>query len=106
MFVACIDIGTRITLLVTIAEAATSDDPAVFEQIPENLRKSRSMILCPPSLILNWQDELLRWAPDPRAKNIGKIHYITSEIKLPDRLEVINDWYYDGGVLIMGYEVR
>ncbi|KAJ9643017.1 hypothetical protein H2199_004539 [Coniosporium tulheliwenetii] len=94
-----------ITLLVTIAEAAASGDPAVFEQIPGNLRKSRSMILCPPSLILNWQDELLRWAPDPRAKNIGQIHYITSEIKLPDRLEVINDWYHDGGVLIIGYEM-
>ncbi len=43
-----------ITLLVTISQAAASNDPTVSSQIPEEMRKSRTLILSPATLANNW----------------------------------------------------
>lgn len=40
-----------ITLLRAIAEAANSDDPTVLEQVPEEFRDSRTLIIAPPRLL-------------------------------------------------------
>lgn len=92
-----------ITLLVAIAEAANSDDPSVSSQIPESLRVSRTLVLCPPSLVNNWIDELLVWVPDYL---LGELRKVDSSIKyLPQRVQTIVDWHQDGGVLVIGYEM-
>ncbi|TQS37846.1 hypothetical protein Golomagni_01663 [Golovinomyces magnicellulatus] len=92
-----------ITLLVAIAEATLSKDPSVSSQIPNSLRKSQTLILCPPSLVNNWMDELLVWVPD---NMLGELRKVDSSIKsLPQRLQTITDWYRDGGVLVIGYEM-
>lgn len=92
-----------ITLLVAIAEASRSNDPSVSSQIPESLRTSRTLILCPPSLVNNWMDELLVWVPDSM---LGELRKVDSSIKyLPQRLKTIIDWNEDGGVLVIGYEM-
>ncbi|RFU25247.1 hypothetical protein B7463_g11090, partial [Scytalidium lignicola] len=62
-----------VTLLVAIAEAASSTDESVSSQIPESLRQSKTLILCPPSLINNWIDELLIWAPKAFWESIGRL---------------------------------
>ncbi|KHJ35427.1 putative snf2 family helicase snf2 family helicase atpase [Erysiphe necator] len=92
-----------ITLLVAIAEASRSNDPSVSSQIPESLRVSRTLILCPPSLVNNWMDELLLWVPD---SILGELRKVDSSIKsLPQRLQIIIDWNEEGGVLVIGYEI-
>ncbi|RKF64003.1 putative snf2 family helicase snf2 family helicase atpase [Erysiphe neolycopersici] len=92
-----------ITLLVAIAEASRSNDPSVSSQIPESLRISKTLILCPPSLVNNWMDELLVWVPDSM---LGELRKVDSSIKfLPQRLQTIIDWNEDGGVLVIGYEM-
>ncbi|POS83723.1 hypothetical protein EPUL_005481, partial [Erysiphe pulchra] len=92
-----------ITLLVAIAEASRSNDPSVSSQIPESLRISRTLILCPPSLVNNWMDELLVWVPNSM---LGELRKVDSSIKfLPQRLQTIIDWNEDGGVLVIGYEM-
>ena len=43
-----------ISLLVTIAECFQSDDPKIRNLIPKHLRQSKTLILCPASLLNNW----------------------------------------------------
>jgi SNF2 family DNA or RNA helicase len=47
-----------ITLLVAIATAARSIDPTISYQIPKCLQVSRTLVLCPPGLLDNWEEEL------------------------------------------------
>lgn len=92
-----------ITLLVTIAEAAKSDDGNIRAQVPEDLRKSRTLILCPPALIENWWDEFLMWTPVPFTANIGELRKVTSTLKVSERLWEIQAWKEEGGVLLLGF---
>ena len=92
-----------ITLLVTIAEAAKSNNEKVFSQVPPALRKSQTLVLCPPSLLENWHEEFLMWAPDPFAENVGAIRNVTPAMDLEDRIDEIDRWRDDGGVLLLGY---
>jgi SNF2 family DNA or RNA helicase len=91
-----------ITLLVAIAQAASSDDPKISSQIPPSLRDSQTLVLCPPGLIDNWMDELLTWVPNDI---LGDFRKVDSSIKLRERLQAVADWNKHGGVLILGYEM-
>lgn len=94
---------TRITLLVAIAEAAQSSDPSISSQIPPSLRDSKTLVLCPPTLIDNWVDELLIWAP-PGV--LGEYRKFDSTLKTKEiRLNAIESWYTNGGILIMSYDM-
>lgn len=94
-----------------MAEAGGSEDKAVYEQIPPQLRKSKSLILSPPGLIDNWWDEFHTWLPMEPDKDllcdrfIGKIFCVTSQQAMPERLEKLKEWDADGGVLVMGYSM-
>ena len=60
-------------------------------------------MLCPPTLIDNWMDELLTWAPKDLLGNLVKVD---SSVKKPGHRQLlINDWHAEGGVLIMGYDM-
>lgn len=92
-----------ITLLVTIAEAAKSSEANIQAQVPEDLQKSRTLILCPPALIENWWDEFLMWTPVPFTANIGELRKITSTLKVTERLWELQAWKEEGGVLLLGF---
>jgi superfamily II DNA or RNA helicase len=47
-------------------------------------------------------DELLTWAPKDL---LGDFSKVDSSLKLHARLRTISNWYHDGGVLIVGYEM-
>jgi hypothetical protein len=92
-----------ITLLVTIAEAAANPDPSVYRQIPEHLRMSRILLLCPPGLIENWLDEWANWQPRDTV-NVGIVRDVAS-IPAGLRFKEIHTWYEQGGVLVLSYEM-
>ena len=92
-----------ITLLVTLAEAAKSTNEKISSQVPPALRKSQTLVLCPPSLLDNWYEEFLMWAPDPFAANVGAIRNVTSAMKPEERIDEMDRWRDDGGVLLLGY---
>ena len=92
-----------ISILVTIAQAAQSFDPYIRDQVPERLKKTITLILCPPSLIDNWYDELMMWRPHPAL--LGKLNKITSSEKQAHRLHCISSWASEGGVLMISYEM-
>ena len=92
-----------ITVLVTIAEAARSANASIRGQVPKPLRTSQTLVLCPPSLVENWYEEFLMWAPDPMEDNVGDVRKVTSAMSLPDRIAEITTWTDVGGVLLMGF---
>jgi SNF2 family DNA or RNA helicase len=89
-----------ITLLVVIAEASASPDESVRSQIPESLRESKTLILCPASLVDNWLDEIMLWAP---GNVLGPVRKIDQAVPARDRFSLIQEWASGGGVLAMGY---
>lgn len=91
-----------ISLLVTIAEASISENKDICQQIPLELRKNRTLILCPVTLVENWWDELLIWPPTV-SNPLGKLRKVSSAIGLSLRLREIQAWSKEGGVLILGY---
>ncbi|KAI1321861.1 hypothetical protein F5Y16DRAFT_405056 [Xylariaceae sp. FL0255] len=91
-----------VTLLVAINEAANSNDPTVSSQIPDELRESRTLVLCPPALVNNWFYELdERWTSKPN--QMGMIRKIESLITPDARIDTLTAWADEGGVLIIGY---
>lgn len=95
-----------ITLLVAIAEAACSEDLSVSSQIPERLKRSRTLILSPPGLMDNWMDELLTWVPEEDVgPKIGRLRKVDSNLKFEERLAEIDMWYNNGGILLLGFEM-
>jgi SNF2 family DNA or RNA helicase len=92
-----------IALLVTIAKASISS--LAVKQIPERLRSSWTLILCPPALASNWLDELKKWAPPDIEPVIGPKYFISSDVVEKKRLGLINHWATHGGLLLIGYEL-
>ncbi|KAJ9155815.1 Protein CHROMATIN REMODELING 20 [Coniochaeta hoffmannii] len=102
-----------VTLLVAIAEAALSKNEALRKQIPNELRESRTLILCPSGLVDNWIDELNIWTPlrgpegQPLADNevgyLGRVYKIEAAVVKSQRPACVSAWQASGGVLVMGY---
>ncbi|KAI0976012.1 hypothetical protein F4678DRAFT_210295 [Xylaria arbuscula] len=92
-----------ITLLVTIAQASASADPTVSCQIPEELRKPKSLVLCPATLVNNWMDELLSWLPEHH--ELGMLFKVDAVMGVEKRSEAIQTWSVQGGIMIIGYNL-
>ncbi|KAF4764222.1 hypothetical protein HAV15_000847 [Penicillium sp. str.  len=92
-----------ISLLVTITAAGASQDPAIRDQIPNELRVSKTLLLCPAALIQNWRDEFALWSP--RNHKLGKIWSIPAKSQTVDRTGEIGAWNNEGGILILSYNI-
>ncbi|RJE20014.1 SNF2 family helicase ATPase [Aspergillus sclerotialis] len=92
-----------ISLLDTIAAAACSADESVFQQIPEQLRRSQTLVLCPSSVVENWYEEFIFWSPPD--SDMGPLRKITSGNSLDERLQEAFDWDQEGGILILSYDI-
>jgi SNF2 family DNA or RNA helicase len=99
-----------ITFLYTLAVAGSSSDKKIYEQIPKHLRKSKTLILCPPGLVENWWDEFHNWLPFDRDSGklredyIGKIYRADGVLQPVERMAAIKEWHATGGVLLMGFQ--
>ncbi|KAJ4268644.1 hypothetical protein NW762_002711 [Fusarium torreyae] len=91
-----------ITFLVALAEAAESEDPSVVAQIPEDLRESRTLVLCPATMVENWSDEFLYWAPKSL---LGEMRTVTSDMLPIERSSTVSAWASGKGVLLVGYHM-
>lgn len=94
-----------ISLLVTIAEAAASDNSRISSQIPPSLQQSRTLIICPSALIANWLDEFAKWLPENASHLLGDLFSIDSESVSENRLKRIARWYKNGGILLVSYDL-
>ncbi|KAK5061606.1 hypothetical protein LTR84_008150 [Exophiala bonariae] len=85
-----------ISLLVTIAQCARSDNPRIRDHVPLKSRSRKTLILCPAALVENWFDELIMWSPNQYI--LGEIHKHDSQSPRSLRL-----WSQNGGVLLISY---
>ena len=92
-----------ITLLVTIAEASNSSNPAIRSQVPESLRRSQTLLLVPSSVVLNWMEELAKWMPQDAEEVVG--HVFNFDEHVNERLLTLEQWYENGGVLVISYDL-
>ncbi|KAF2970306.1 hypothetical protein GQX73_g3281 [Xylaria multiplex] len=83
--------------------ASASDDPTISSQIPEELRESRTLILCPATLVNNWLDEMLSWLPENHG--LGGLFKVDATLGAETRNQVIEDWGARGGIMIIGYNL-
>ncbi|KAI1622603.1 RAD54-like protein 2 [Exophiala viscosa] len=88
-----------ISLLVTISLCSQSQDVDKRKHVPSRLRKTKTLILCPASLVENWFDELLMWTPKPDI--LGPIRRLEKSKELLDELQ---EWKREGGVLLVSYD--
>ncbi len=93
-----------IALLVTLSEAAQSPSKNVRHQVPRPLRKSCTLVLCPPALLENWWDEFLIWLPRNSTHCMGELRKVSVSFKPLDRLGEIHAWSDNGGILLIGYD--
>ncbi|KAI3337271.1 hypothetical protein HD806DRAFT_33086 [Xylariaceae sp. AK1471] len=92
-----------ITLLVTIGQASVSDDPTVSSQIPEEMRESKTLILCPATLVNNWLDEMLSWLPEDHG--LGVVFKVDSVMPDQHRKQAVQAWASQGGIMVIGYNL-
>ncbi|KAJ5986458.1 hypothetical protein N7451_010823 [Penicillium sp. IBT 35674x] len=94
-----------ISLLVTIAEAAASENPKIKAQVPEKFHRSRTVILCPAFLVPNWKKEFNCWVPP--SHHLGTVFQIIAgpNTDPAERMATLQAWNEEGGVIIMSYEM-
>ncbi|KAI1132951.1 hypothetical protein F5Y10DRAFT_260574 [Nemania abortiva] len=92
-----------LTLLVTISQASASNDPTVVSQIPEEIRESRTLILCPATLVNNWMDEMRSWLPENHG--LGDIFKVDAILNAEQRNQTVQSWGESGGIMIIGYNL-
>ena len=92
-----------IALLVALAGASQSLSENIRSQVPLPLQEPQTLILCPPSLLENWYDELLIWLPRETPEIIGPLRKVNAVMHLRDRVTEVQEWAEHGGVLLMPY---
>lgn len=62
----------------------------------------RVMIVCPLNTVLNWVDEFKKWLP--KSSNF-EVFEIVSHKQNSGRQFIVNEWFNEGGALIIGYDM-
>ncbi|KTF90639.1 hypothetical protein cypCar_00016358 [Cyprinus carpio] len=70
----------------------------------KELPLKRALVVCPLNTVLNWRSEFDQWQRGLRP-NILWVAELATVKSVSVRVELMNDWFTNGGVMIMGYEV-
>lgn len=92
-----------IALIACVDDASKSGQANIRHQLPKDLqlkkdRKERSLrflVICPPSLIENWHNEIRKWAPKL------PVYTVKSSAGRSD----LDEWSNKGGVMLIGYQI-
>lgn len=68
-----------------------------FKELKRDVK--RFMVVCPPSIVVNWANEFEKWTPADCKDALGRIHCV-NDSAVEDRMETIRKWYRRGGVLL------
>lgn len=95
---------TAQSLALLTAVAETAKDMNKRDALPEDLKKVRdkfrALVLCPPSLLANWKQEIAIWCPK-KLFNVFTLSRETSAKVL--RLDELKSWRKQGGIMLCGY---
>ncbi|KAI5198721.1 hypothetical protein AUEXF2481DRAFT_38344 [Aureobasidium subglaciale EXF-2481] len=95
---------TAQSLALITAVAETARDIEKRDALPSDLKKAkdklRVLVLCPPSLMTNWRQEIKMWCPE----KLFLVFSLSSEVKdKAMRLNDLKDWRKYGGIMLCGY---
>jgi SNF2 family DNA or RNA helicase len=97
-----------ICLLACLDAAARSESRSTYKQIPRKLRTCRKekrqlrvLVVCPPSLLQNWEREIQEWAPGI----YRRVWTVESGLSRDANLDVLENWHGKGGILLVGYQL-
>jgi transcriptional regulator ATRX len=95
---------TAQSLALLTAVAETAKDISKRDALPEDLKKARNkfraLVLCPPSLMANWKQEIAIWCPE----KLFHVFSLSSEIAAKAlRLDELYSWRKRGGIMLCGY---
>ncbi|KAK7172885.1 hypothetical protein R3I93_002874 [Phoxinus phoxinus] len=63
-----------------------------------------ALVVCPLNTVLNWKSEFDQWQRGLRPHRL-RVAELATVKSLAVRVDLLNDWFKNGGVIIMGYEV-
>jgi len=91
-----------LALLTAVAETAKNINKR--DALPEDLKKARgkfrALVLCPPSLMANWKQEIATWCPE----KLFQVFSLSSEVAAKElRLYELKSWRRQGGIMLCGY---
>ncbi|KAF2158098.1 hypothetical protein K461DRAFT_290349 [Myriangium duriaei CBS 260.36] len=92
-----------VTILVVLKEAI--ENPLTCAALPEDLRSLRALVLCPPTVLQNWEREIEQWSPPSQPKFFRVFKIDSTGNDQQERLEILRDWSRTNGILLMGYEM-
>ncbi|KAG0208420.1 hypothetical protein BGX33_006248 [Mortierella sp. NVP41] len=73
------------------------------KDIPEKLQAGRVLLLMPPIVLQNWQDEFNKWIPAEHRNDVNVFKLPTNTPSSHERIKVLERWYANGGVFLLGY---
>ncbi|KAG0246376.1 hypothetical protein BGX31_002677 [Mortierella sp. GBA43] len=75
------------------------------KDIPEKLQSGRVLLLMPPIVLQNWEDEFNKWIPEEERHIIQLRKLVSAEKTASARLQKMEGWYNEGGVFLLGYNL-
>ncbi|XP_056313623.1 transcriptional regulator ATRX-like isoform X2 [Danio aesculapii] len=72
--------------------------------LSKELPLKRALVVCPLNTVLNWRSEFDQWQRGLKP-NVLWVAELATAKSVAVRVEMLNDWFRNGGVMIMGYEV-
>lgn len=63
---------------------------------------SRCLVICPVNTLLNWKQELEMWLPEDDYLDVFEL---ASKGDFKHRIDVLDHWFREGGVLLIGYDM-
>ncbi|KAJ3090935.1 hypothetical protein HK102_002186 [Quaeritorhiza haematococci] len=72
------------------------------KSIPEHLRANKTLILMPTGLVLNWSEEFKKWIKDDPGCKIFHLEGFRTD---KNRLEILELWKTQKGVLLLSYDM-
>lgn len=71
----------------------------------EETSVDKILVICPLSTVLNWVNEFRMWLKECAENKYIEIYEISKYKLNRERVNKINEWHTDGGILIMGYDM-
>ncbi|KAB0803719.1 hypothetical protein PPYR_00689 [Photinus pyralis] len=90
----CMGLGKTLQVIALTHTLLTNDEITNVKNV---------LVVCPLNTVLNWDSEYKRWLRDVEGPEINVFEMVSS--KNNAREFVVEDWYKEGGVLIIGYDM-